>query len=627
MKNKYKIISGIVLCIVFIYYTFVHDYLDKYKNFFSANIINVLEPAFDGAYLPIQDKFYYTTMYLGSYEKLGEENVGSHAGVDFATRRGTPIYAVANGVVVTAKYGYFGEGNFVVIKHTNVPSLEDENIKTTYYSIYLHMESLPIVNVGDIVKRGQLIGYVGSTGFSTGPHLHFQIDKSFAPFHPYSSSDIEKVRNNTIHPLQWISKYKNFNIDKKLQPNQDKNYKDMPGDEVIAKNNDDIKKIYNQSTSLFEISGDKFAIKGNAINLNIIAKNYLGDVDTSYKPKNNILLISSDDLNINPSVLTLNDFENGVAKIFVISHKEGEYDIKVDDGMAYGNSKVYFIEDVRNPNKYSLKSDKKSIYVGQSIEINANVLDILNRKVPNYKMVSKYANISVEPNDAGYFEPDKLEQKDFDFGSARFRFIATKAYDNVKIKLQEGVLVGFLDINIIKSDNPFLDVDPSSKYYDAIKYLKTKGIVQGYSDGTFRPYQYVSRAEMLKIILLGLKIPIESDTIVSFSDVPISQWYSPYVHTAKKLNIINGYPDGTFQPNKTINKVEALKIALQSKNVVLPKVEKNICSDVRYTDWYAPYVKYAFDNNIVDIPKDGKFLPAEMMNRGMIADIIYRMQK
>ena len=85
-----------------------------------------------------------------------------HSGIDLAASSGTPIYASRSGTVTTAKYHY-SAGNYVTINHGD-----------GFSTSYLHMTHY-IVKVGDNVKQGQLIGYVGSTGVSTGPHLHFTV--------------------------------------------------------------------------------------------------------------------------------------------------------------------------------------------------------------------------------------------------------------------------------------------------------------------------------------------------------------------------------------------------------------------------------------------------------------------
>ena len=87
-----------------------------------------------------------------------------HLGTDFAAPMGTPIMASGSGTVVLAKW-CGGGGNCVKIKHNS-----------TYETIYAHMKSFAKgIRAGKKVKQGQIIGYVGSTGMSTGPHLHYEV--------------------------------------------------------------------------------------------------------------------------------------------------------------------------------------------------------------------------------------------------------------------------------------------------------------------------------------------------------------------------------------------------------------------------------------------------------------------
>ena len=92
---------------------------------------------------------------LGVYRK--------HNGIDMACPKGTPIYATRAGKVTTAAYQAGGAGYYVSINHLD-----------GFSSIYMHMTNY-VVSAGQTVTQGQLIGYVGSTGISTGPHLHFGI--------------------------------------------------------------------------------------------------------------------------------------------------------------------------------------------------------------------------------------------------------------------------------------------------------------------------------------------------------------------------------------------------------------------------------------------------------------------
>jgi len=95
-----------------------------------------------------------------------------HAGLDFTAPVGTPIYATADGVVTDAGYNSGGYGNRVVISHG-----------FGYETVYGHMYRVK-ARAGQKVKRGEVIGYVGSTGKSTGPHCHYEVHRSDNPVDP-----------------------------------------------------------------------------------------------------------------------------------------------------------------------------------------------------------------------------------------------------------------------------------------------------------------------------------------------------------------------------------------------------------------------------------------------------------
>ena len=103
--------------------------------------------------------------------------VRPHYAVDYAAPKGTPIVAAADGVVIFAgKRGGYGR-NLIEIRHENKSK-----------TLYAHMNSFASgMKSGKKVKRGQLIGRVGSTGLSTGPHLHFGLYRNNVPINPLSS--------------------------------------------------------------------------------------------------------------------------------------------------------------------------------------------------------------------------------------------------------------------------------------------------------------------------------------------------------------------------------------------------------------------------------------------------------
>ena len=105
-----------------------------------------------------------------------------HRGTDYAAPGGTSIYAVTGGVVTAAAYHY-SWGYYVQVYHG-----KDDN-GNSYSTLYAHMNSAPIVSVGQTVSKGQTLGYVGSTGTSTGNHLHLEM----------------KVNNVLVNVMNYLS--------------------------------------------------------------------------------------------------------------------------------------------------------------------------------------------------------------------------------------------------------------------------------------------------------------------------------------------------------------------------------------------------------------------------------------
>ncbi len=117
-----------------------------------------------------------------------------HAGVDFAADKGTPIYSTGDGEVALRRTSATGHGNQIIIDH-------GFGFKTRY----AHMSAFN-VKKGQKVKRGECIGYVGSTGKSTGPHLHYEVIKNGKPVNPvhYFYQDLSPSEYDEILRLSSI---------------------------------------------------------------------------------------------------------------------------------------------------------------------------------------------------------------------------------------------------------------------------------------------------------------------------------------------------------------------------------------------------------------------------------------
>lgn len=112
---------------------------------------------------PIKGGYGYVTMGFGQNRHPFTQQWYIHTGIDLATgSAGNPIIATADGQVVTVEYDS-GWGNYVIIKH-----------KHGFYTRYAHLQSYTVQR-GQTVQQGQVIGYLGNTGVSTGPHLHYEV--------------------------------------------------------------------------------------------------------------------------------------------------------------------------------------------------------------------------------------------------------------------------------------------------------------------------------------------------------------------------------------------------------------------------------------------------------------------
>ena len=109
------------------------------------------------------------------------------------------------------------------------------------------------------------------------------------------------------------------------------------------------------------------------------------------------------------------------------------------------------------------------------------------------------------------------------------------------------------------SENHFSDVSADKWYNNAVSTLCRMGVLGGYSDGTFRPNAPITRAEFAKIAVSFAQINGFSE-YGYFTDVDSSDWYAPYVDAAKSVGLIEGYSDGSFKPENKITRAEACTI-------------------------------------------------------------------
>jgi len=139
----------------------------------------------------------------------------------------------------------------------------------------------------------------------------------------------------------------------------------------------------------------------------------------------------------------------------------------------------------------------------------------------------------------------------------------------------------------------FKDVSDSAYYAIAAKKLSEKKILEGYPDGTFGPQRLITRAEMAAVVCRMINVKLNTQNLKSpFADVPDNHWAIPYIVAASNEKIINGDGDGTFRPEENVRHEEAIKMVV----CALKMVPADIKTDP--VDWSAPYLKIAEEKGI-----------------------------
>ncbi|MBA4337001.1 hypothetical protein C0416_04505 [bacterium] len=174
----------------------------------------------------------------------------------------------------------------------------------------------------------------------------------------------------------------------------------------------------------------------------------------------------------------------------------------------------------------------------------------------------------------------------------------------------------------------FWDIE-GSEYEWYIEELASMGIIKGYSDGSFRPDEPVTRAEMAKMVLMAANLetmPCDEDRNKFFSD--LDNWQAPWVNAGYRMDIIegySGYESGVrlFKPNNNVNRVEGVKLVLAAFGRRPLDLGKTSFSDVH--DWMVPWIEDAYRIGLIDRPSNGRFYPGDAMTRGMAAKVIVKM--
>ncbi len=594
----------------------------------------------------------YPVPYAGNYEldNCGE-GCGSHPAVDIKTLLGTPVYAIANGVIEEAGTSS-SWGNYVVIRHSDVPDPDSSKRTTTLFSIYAHLDQL-FVSEGKAISKAAILGEVGDTGTATTYHLHFQIDNANAPWHPYwpfTTADAsaagydfwdavsegvgkDNVYAYTENPLDYVQKYldEDAEFDNDVQTDDDEEDTSSDDDDSSQDSGDDDDDEPVQTTTT-EVSGEDFASieiqipevvqVGEQETLHVLLLDKDGDTvedDASFAGKITLTVSDSSVGSLNRSSLDKYNFDEGDATLRFYGEHTGTVSLTATfDGETFTSELFDVVSEIGDYDH--LEIDHDGVFVpGKAETIQIKTVDEDGNPVSSF---TKYGTINLSVfQGEGKLSPDHVRNDDFKHGIAEVSFTGSSD-DPVILKYSFGLDEGFSEP---LASQLFNDLDEDNSSYPAVSYLYKKGTVQGYPDGTFQPDKTVSRVESLKFIFAGLDQPVSTKLKVSFKDTQSGLWYSNYLATASSKGVVQGYSDGTFKPTQGVNKVEFLKMLFSTVEDVEvdPVVSEDPYDDVDTLAWYAPYVAYSKEKNIFPV-SGSDFNPSEPMSRLEVAEVIYR---
>jgi hypothetical protein len=194
-------------------------------------------------------------------------------------------------------------------------------------------------------------------------------------------------------------------------------------------------------------------------------------------------------------------------------------------------------------------------------------------------------------------------------------------------------------------DGSFDDLE-GVEYSKAILWTLNNGITQGYNESEWKPNQCITRAQIVKMMIEYRYEDILDNSYnyaKTFSDVNSDDWFFDYIAIASMNGIVEGYPDGTFKPNNCVNRVEAMKVAMET--LIYDDLIDNLSTPLSYDDkqiadmsgseWYSDYARTMFELRLVgtnhtrflddkpSLVKQINFFPAEDMSRKEVAKMMY----
>lgn len=170
----------------------------------------------------------------------------------------------------------------------------------------------------------------------------------------------------------------------------------------------------------------------------------------------------------------------------------------------------------------------------------------------------------------------------------------------------------------------FPDVKKDTPYYEPIHALAEMGVIEGYTDGTFKIRDKVTRAEASRMlsVIRGFKATKEA----KFPDVKQDVWYSDGINALYSQGLIDGYPDGTFKPNEQMSRAQFARLVVEAYELPIVEDVKLPFTDVKEDVWYTKYIKTLYHYGFIKGIDEKTFAPNASIDRGDFAILLHKVE-
>ncbi|MCX5977273.1 MAG: S-layer homology domain-containing protein, partial [Coprothermobacterota bacterium] len=203
----------------------------------------------------------------------------------------------------------------------------------------------------------------------------------------------------------------------------------------------------------------------------------------------------------------------------------------------------------------------------------------------------------IGPNQKGELQLGKLRFMSTALGSLTLKLSGLRAYNLASwdvVKQSQ-----FSEVYELKQGAPFSDITGNWAKLSILS-LVDKQIINGFPDKTFRPNDSLTRAQVAKMIALWRNLPLKNPAFSTFSDLPRDHWAYQYVEGVVASGVINGFPDGTFRPQEAVTKAQLIKLLTVAKHWGIPGFLPNPPSYEDIAGWYQPYIEAAIQQGALN---------------------------